>query len=119
MPPLIAALPAIAAIASLAGTGVGLYENLNRPSGGGPTPSQMTQSAVQQATRQRQAEATQANQWLPNLQYQTSGGLSPDAYATYSSTFSGNGDLLNTGMMQQMVQNFMGNTGTSQPGGLV
>jgi hypothetical protein len=117
MPFIIPFLPLIAAGATI-GSSVGLQLS-NEPGSGKPTPAQITQqsqNAVASATQQRQGQAQDAAQLLPNLQYDTGGGLSPDAYSQLSSTFSGNAGIGNSQQLQQLVQQFLG-TGNNSFGG--
>jgi hypothetical protein len=89
MPPLIAALPAIAAIASIAGTGVTVGETLANQPGApkppaaapGPTPAQQAQTRAQQ-----QAAVTEN---LPTFEAETMGAANPAYYAMLSALSSG------------------------------
>lgn len=121
MPLTIALATAIAALAG-AGASVGqaVYTDVNQPSQPKqPSPADITKNAVQQATQQRQGQAESAAQLLPNLQYDTGGGLSPDAYSQLSSTFSGNAGIGNSQQLQELVNKFLGtgNSGFGGPGG--
>jgi len=105
-----AAIAAIAALAS-AGAGIGqtIYSDLNQPSGPKPTdPAEITKQAVSAETANRQTATKEAAQFLPQLQSDTGGGLSPDALKQFSSTFSGNANLANSPEMSQMVAKFLG-----------
>jgi len=107
MPFIVPFIPLIAAGVT-AGTSIGLDLSNQPSSPQQQTPAQISQNAVQQATQQRQQQAQGAAQLLPNLQYDTGGGLSPDAYSTLSSTFSGNPGIGNSQQLQQLVQQFLG-----------
>lgn len=112
MPPIIPFIPLIAAGVT-AGTSIGL-DLSNQPGSGKPTPAEITQQsqdAVKQATAARQGQAEQAAQVLPNLQYDTGGGLSPDAYSQFSSEFSGNANIGNSEQLKQLVAQFLGTGG--------
>lgn len=112
MPPAI-----IAAIIGAATTiGVTAYGKASAPgpNEGQPTPAEMTKQAVTAEQANRATATKQAAQFLPQLQSDTSGGLSPDAYKELSSTFSGNANLSNSPQMQEMVAKFLGlDTGAS------
>jgi hypothetical protein len=113
---------AIAAIASLAGAGTALgntiYQDVNAPSTSGPSPTQITNQAINAETANRATATKEAAQILPDLQFNTGGGLSPDAYSQLSSQFSGNANLGNSPQMQAIVAKFLGlDTGASSFGG--
>lgn len=110
MPPVIPFIPLIAAAATI-GSQVGLTLSNQPDSPKQQTPVQIAQNAVQQETQRRQGQAQNAAQLLPNLQYDTSGGLSPDAYSQLSATFSGNPDIANSSQLQQLVAQFLGTGG--------
>ena len=100
-------------IASLigAGTTVGtaLFQHFTQPSApAGPTPEEMTKSAVSDEESRRQGATKQAAQFLPQLQADTSGGLSPDAYKDLAANFSGNANLADSPQMKQLVAKFLG-----------
>ena len=115
MPWIVPFIPLIAAGAT-AGTSVGLSLSNQPDTPKGPSPADITKNAVQQATQTRQGQAQDAAQLLPNLQYDTGGGLSPDAYSQLSSTFSGNAGIGNSQQLQELVNKFLG-TGGSGFGG--
>jgi hypothetical protein len=115
MPFIVPFIPLIAAGVT-AGTSIGI--DLSNQDNGpkAPTPAQISQSAVEQATQQREGQAKNAAQVLPDLQYQTGGGLSPDSLASFSATDSGNPGLQNSSQLQQLVAQFLG-TGNNSFGG--
>ncbi len=79
MPPILAALPLIAAIGGLAGTGVGLgLELSNRP--GSPSPTAATNAGVtaEQNNSAQQAEKAAISQQAPNVNAATSGLANPE-----------------------------------------
>lgn len=118
MPFIVPFIPLLAAGVT-AGTSIGL-DLTNQPSSPKqPSPADITKNAVQQATQTRQGQAESAAQLLPNLQYDTGGGLSPDAYSQLSSTFSGNAGIGNSQQLQDLVNKFLGtgNSGFGGPGG--
>lgn len=118
MPFIVPFIPLLAAGVT-AGTSIGL-DLTNQPSSPKqPSPADITKNAVQQATQTRQGQAESAAQLLPNLQYDTGGGLSPDAYSQLSSTFSGNAGIGNSQQLQDLVSKFLGtgNSGFGGPGG--
>lgn len=106
-------IAAIAAIASLAAAGVGagtsIYSAMNQPSAPkAPTPTEMTNQAINAETANRATATKEAAQILPDLQANTGGGLSPDAYGQLSSQFSGNANLGSSPQVQEMVNKFLG-----------
>lgn len=105
-----AIVPIIMAATAAIGTGVSLYNMANAPSpnAGQPTPSEISTQAISAETMRRNQASQQAAQWLPNLQADTSGGLSPDALRDLSSTFSGNADIANSSTMQNLIQRYFG-----------
>jgi len=109
---LLAALPAIIG-------GIGTTVGLVKGAGGGgqpqgPTPAQMALNAINQETATRNTATKEASQLLPQLQYETSGGLSPSAYQDLSANFSGNANFANSSQFKDMVARFLGlDTGTS------
>ncbi len=113
MPPAIIA----AVISAAAAVGTTIYSKVSQPSAPSstqPTPAEVTKQAVSSEEANRAQATKQAAQFLPGLQYETSGGLSPDAYQQFSSNFSGNANLANSPQMQQLVAKFLGlDTGAS------
>jgi hypothetical protein len=106
-------LAVAAAIASIvgAGTAVGstIYNDVNKPgTPAGPTPTQLTNQAINAETANRATATKEAAQILPDLQANTGGGLSPDAYGQLSSQFSGNANLGSSPQVQEMVNKFLG-----------
>lgn len=102
-------IPAIMAATAAIGAGTSIYSAVNQPKApSGPTPEQITKQAVSDETASRAAATKQAAQFLPELQSNTGGGLSPDAYTQLSSQFSGNAQLGNSPQMQQLVSKFLG-----------
>jgi len=107
MPPAI-----IAAIIGAATTvGATIYNAKNQPSiptSTSPSPADVTKNAIATETANREGATKAAAQVLPGLQYNTSGGLSPDAYQTLSADFSGNAGLANSPQMKQLIAQFLG-----------
>lgn len=110
MPPIVGL---IAAIASLAGTGIGLGETLaNQPSAPKPvTPSAADTAASADKTKRDQLAAL--GQQTPNIQAATGGSLSPDAWAQLAAILSGQAGATGIGASQQdLVQKLLtGNSG--------
>lgn len=110
MPPLIALLPAVLA---LAGTGIGLGESLsNQPSSPKPvTPSPADTAASADKTKQNQLAAL--GQQTPNIQAATGGSLSPDAWAQLAAILSGEAGATGIGASQQdlVTKLLTGNSG--------
>ena len=108
MPPLIAALPIIAAVAGLAGTGVGLgLELSNQP--GSPKPVTPTApTPAQNAVTQNQEKAL-IGQQLPNVLSQTSGLANPEYLAQMAQLLAGTaGSPGSTGAAQQAIAQAFG-----------
>ena len=120
MPPLLAILPAIAAIGSLAGTGVGLgLELSNQP--GSPAPT--TNAGVTAATNNANVNAERAAvaQQTPNVTSATSGLTSPDYVAQIAQLLAGTaGNPGSSGAAQQAINQAFGlgggTGGTTPPG---
>ena len=92
MPPLVALLPTIAAITSIAGTGVGVGLELSNLGGGGaPTPTTPGAPAPQTSTTNA-AQTAAVSSTLPTLQSLTGGSLSPEYAAQWGSTQAGLGN---------------------------
>jgi hypothetical protein len=87
MPPLLAALPLIAAIGGLAGTGVGLGLELSNKPG---APKTVPETPAQIGTNQNQIKAA-VSQEDPNILAQTSGLANPDYVAQISQLLAGTG----------------------------
>jgi len=105
-----AVIPLIIGLATAATTASGIY-NSTQGGNGQPTPAQIAEQAKQSVSgeeKNRQLATKQAAQFLPQLQSDTSGGLSPDALKQFSATFSGNANLANSPEMSQMVAKFLG-----------
>ena len=104
--------PAIigALIAAGATVGTTIYNKVSAPgpNAGQPTPEEMTKQAVSAEEANRSVATKQAAQFLPQLQSDTSGGLSPDAYRSLAANFSGNANLSNSPQMQQLIAKFLG-----------
>jgi hypothetical protein len=122
LPFIVPFIPLIAA-GITAGTSIGLTLS-NEPGGSSSSsqqqqdPAQMVQNAVQQETQSRQSKAGQAAQLLPDLQYNTGGGLNQAGLAADSATFSGNGDIANSQTLQDLISKFLGTgSGSSSFGG--
>lgn len=113
MPPVLALLPIIAAITGIAGTGVGLgLELSNQP--GSPkaaTPSPADTAAAADKTKQSQIAAL--SQQTPNIQANTGGSLSPDAWAQLAAVLSGQAGTPGIGSSQQdlITKIISGNSG--------
>lgn len=105
MPPAIVA----ALIGAATTVGVTAYDKISAPSAPqAPSPADVTKQAITSETSNREQATKQAAQFLPGLQYNTSGGLSPDAYAQFSSADSGNANLASSPQMQQLITKFLG-----------
>ena len=103
-----------AIIGSATAIGTTAFNASNQPSAPKVDPTEVSKQAVAGETANREQATKQAAQFLPGLQYNTSGGLSPDAYQQFSSDFSGNANLSNSPQMQQLVAKFLGlDTGAS------
>lgn len=122
-------VPLITAGAAATSAGLGIYNAVNQPGAPkAPSPADVTKNAIADETSRRDAAGKSAAQVLPGLQYQTSGGLSPDAYQTFGADFSGNADLAGSQQMKDLVAKFLGtdngfgggtfggNTSPSSPG---
>jgi hypothetical protein len=95
--------------AAAAGTAASIYSSLQGPdSPSTPNPAEVTKQAVDTETLRRGTATKEASQFLPQLQANTSGGLSPDALQQFSSSFSGNADLGNSPQMKELVAKFLG-----------
>jgi hypothetical protein len=109
MPPLLAALPLIAAIGGLAGTGVGLgLELSNRPG----TPKATTADAGATAATNNanlQAEKAAISQQTPNVNAATSGLANPDYVASIAQLLAGTaGNPGSSGAAQQAIAQAFG-----------
>lgn len=112
--------PAIIAAAIVAATTVGttIYSKMSQPSAPKQaTPAEISTQAINTETSNRATATKEAGQFLPGLQANTSGGLSPDAYKQLSATFSGNADLANSPQMQELVSRFLGLDNSASFGG--
>lgn len=111
MPPLVALLPAIIAGIGAAGTGISLGETLaNQP--GSPKPPTLAETTpVADKTKQEQIAALSGA--TPNIQAQTGGSLSPDAWAQLAALLSGQAGTPGISSSQtDLVQKLLtGNTG--------
>lgn len=110
MPPIVGL---IAAIASLAGTGIGLGETLANQPG---TPKPVTPSPAQTAdtaNKTKQDQIAALSQQTPNIQAATGGALSPDAWAQLSALLSGQASNPGIGSSQQdlVTKLLTGNSG--------
>lgn len=115
--PLALIAPLIAAGAAATSAGLGIYSAVNQPGAPAqPSPADVTKNAIADETSKRDTAAKSAGQLLPGLQYNTNGGLSPDAYATLSSDFSGNAGNAGSQQMKDLIAKFLG-TGDSTFGG--
>jgi hypothetical protein len=108
MPPLLAILPAIAAIGSLAGTGVGLgLELSNQP--GKPKPPTITPPTAAQLASTQNQEKSLISQNAPNVLEQTSGLANPDYVAQISQLLAGTGGQTgSTGAARDVVSRLFG-----------
>lgn len=122
MPPVLAVLPIIASIASIAGTGVGLgLELSNQPS----SPKPVTPTAAQTADTANQTKQNQLaslSQQTPNIQAATGGSLSPDAWAQLSDILSGQAGspgigAANTDLITKLLSGNTGGSGVSAGSG--
>jgi hypothetical protein len=96
MPPLLAIIPAVLA---LAGTGIGLGESLANQPGTPKAPSLADTTASADKTKQNQIAAL--SQQTPNIQAATGGSLSPDAWAQLAALLSGQAGSPGIGSSQQ------------------
>jgi hypothetical protein len=118
MPPLLAALPLIAAIGGLAGTGVGLgLELSNQPGSPAPTtPNAGATAATNNANMQ--AEKAAISQQTPNVNAATSGLANPDYVAQIAQLLAGTaGNPGSQGAAQQSIAQAFGLPGGSGTGG--
>jgi len=117
MPPLLAALPLIAAIGGLAGTGVGLgLELSNQPGKTSATPNAGVTAATNNANLQ--AEKAAISSQTPNVDSATSGLANPDYVASISQLLAGTaGNPGSTGAAQQAIAQAFGLPGGSGTGG--
>lgn len=108
-------LPIIMAATAAAGTSASIYNSMQGPgTPPGPTPAEVTKQAVSDETSRRGVATKEASQFLPMLQANTGGGLSPDAYRQLSSNFSGNANLADSSQMKELISKFLGlDTGAS------
>lgn len=109
MPPAIVGL--VAAIASLAGTGIGLGETLaNQP--GSPKPPSLADTTAS-ADKTKQSQIAALSQETPNIQAATGGSLSPDAWAQLAAILSGQAGNPGIGASQQdlVTKLLSGNSG--------
>lgn len=104
-----ALIPIIFAVSAATSAGLGIYGAVNRPSApAGPTPAQISQDAIKQETDRRSTAATEASQFLPGIQANTSGGVSPEYYSQVSSLLSGNANLSNSSAFKSLINRFLG-----------
>ena len=104
---LAAAGPAIGAATGLATLGLDLA---NQP--GAPKPQALPAETPAQAVQARQNQEASVSNQFPNLQAQTGGTLSPDAYITLTTLLSGQGGTPGIGSAQQdLLQKLTGNQG--------
>lgn len=109
-------IAAIGTAASAAGVSSSIYNSMQGPSAppAGPSPAEVTKQAISDETAKRGAATKEASQFLPMLQANTGGGLSPDAYRELSANFSGNANLADSSQMKQLIAKFLGlDTGAS------
>lgn len=87
--PIASTIATVAAIASLAGTGISVGETLaNQPGSSTPKPPTQAQNDTSAAATRKSQEASLSSQF-PNLQAQVGGALSPDAYVQLAQILSG------------------------------
>jgi hypothetical protein len=111
MPPLLAILPAIAAIGSLAGTGVGLGLELSNSGGGGAKDTTTPNAGVTAATNNAnlQAEKAAISSQTPNVNSATSGLANPDYVASIAQLLAGTaGNPGSSGAAKQAVAQAFG-----------
>lgn len=98
-----------AIIGSATAVGTTAFNAANAPSAPKPPdPTAISNQAINTETANRATASKEAAQFLPGIQANTSGGLSPDALAQFSSTFSGNANLGDSEQIKQMVAKFLG-----------
>lgn len=122
MPPLLAALPAIASIAGLAGTGVGLAESIKSGDQSKDAAASQTsalqaqqQQAQQLATQQQNQQRQQlASQQAPNILSATSGLAVPDYLLSALTSSAGP----SPGLQSVLNSNFGSGASQFQPAGL-
>lgn len=102
----------IGATTAAAGTSASIYNSMQGPSA--PSPAEVTKQAISDETSKRGTATKEASQFLPMLQSNTGGGLSPDAYRELSANFSGNANLADSSQMKELISKFLGlDTGAS------
>jgi hypothetical protein len=116
MPPVLAALPLIAAVASIAGTGVGLGLELSNSGGSTPKPVPPSPATINQ---NQQAIKASIGQEAPNVISSTSGLANPDYVAQISQLLAGTGGQTgSTGAARQVAAQLFGlNSGSVNPSG--
>jgi len=116
MPPVIAALPIIAAVAGLAGTGVGLGLELSNSGGGSSKPVPPTPAVINQ---NQQAIKASIGQEAPNIISSTSGLANPDYVAQIAQLLAGTGgETGSTGAARQVAAQLFGlNADSVNPSG--
>jgi hypothetical protein len=103
--------PAIigALIAAATTVGVTAYDKASAPGAPKPPdPAEVTKQAINAETQNRATATKEAAQFLPGLQSNTSGGLSPDALRAFSADFSGNANIADSPQMKQLISQFLG-----------
>lgn len=100
-------------IAAIIGSGTAIgttaFNAANAPSGPKPAdPAEISKQAISTETANRDIATRQAAQFLPGIQANTSGGLSPDALQQFSANFSGNSDLASSPQMKELIAKFLG-----------
>lgn len=118
MPPLLAILPTIAAIAGIAGTGISLGETLSNLPGGTPTPAPPTQAQNDaNAVATRKAQETSVSSAFPTLQAQTGGSLSPEATVQLATLLTNNAGAPGIGAStQDLISKLLGGGNTVTAG---
>lgn len=106
-----AAIPIIAAVIGAAGLGESIYSQVNAPGAPkAPTPSQASVDAT--ALTNKKNTQTALSQEFPNIQAQTGGSLSPDAWLRLSELLSGQAGTPGVGTAgQDLIAKLFGSQG--------
>lgn len=109
-----AALPLIAAIVGIAGTGVGLGETFaNQPSGPPKPPTPTPAETEATAGKNKQNQIASLEQAFPQIQTLTGGSLSPEAVTRLAELLTGQGGTPGIGASEEDILKLL--TGNSNP----